>query len=117
MTATASPAKLRNGSWGARVPGTARKGQALQIQARSGKSWDAVVDRVLWTGADRQTGAPISLCATRSLDRPSSGYVPAVRNARGYVEERGHYEGYCGYPCPVSGRKCCPANGPCHDCL
>lgn len=27
------------------------------------------------------------------------------------------YEGhYCGYPCPVTGRKCCPANGPCHDC-
>ena len=23
---------------------------------------------------------------------------------------------YCGYPCPVTGRKCCPSNGPCHDC-
>lgn len=23
---------------------------------------------------------------------------------------------YCGYPCPVTGRKCCPAHGPCHDC-
>ena len=46
----------------------------------------------------------------------SGGYVPAVRNGRGYVTERGHYEGYCGYPCPVTGRKCCPENGPCHDC-
>lgn len=23
---------------------------------------------------------------------------------------------YCYYPCPVTGRKCCPENGPCHDC-
>ena len=46
----------------------------------------------------------------------SGGYVPAVRNSRGYVTERGHYEGYCGYNCPVTGRKCCPENGPCHDC-
>lgn len=35
----------------------------------------------------------------------------------GYVTERGHHEGYCGYPCPVTGKKCCPANGPCHDCV
>lgn len=28
------------------------------------------------------------------------------------------YEGaYCGFPCPVTGKKCCPANGPCHDCM
>ena len=46
----------------------------------------------------------------------SSGYVPAIRDDNGYVRERGHYEGYCGYPCPVTGRKCCPENGPCHDC-
>lgn len=30
--------------------------------------------------------------------------------------ERESHGAYCGYPCPVSGRKCCPANGPCHDC-
>lgn len=47
----------------------------------------------------------------------SGGYTPAVRNSRGYVTERGHYDGYCGYDCPVSGRKCCPENGPCHDCV
>ena len=32
---------------------------------------------------------------------------------------QGGYDGdgpYCGYPCPVSGRKCCAKNGPCHDC-
>lgn len=27
-----------------------------------------------------------------------------------------HTSQYCGYPCPVTGLKCCPENGPCHDC-
>jgi len=30
--------------------------------------------------------------------------------------ERDSGGAYCGYPCPVTGRRCCPANGPCHDC-
>ena len=55
----------------------------------------------------------VSECSSGS---GSSGYTPAVRNSRGYVSERGHYEGYCGYNCPVTGKKCCPDNGPCHDC-
>ena len=25
-------------------------------------------------------------------------------------------EGYCGYNCPVTNLRCCPENGPCHDC-
>jgi hypothetical protein len=54
--------------------------------------------------------------AVRECESGGGGYVPAVRNSRGYVTERGHYEGYCGYNCPVTGRKCCPENGPCHDC-
>lgn len=24
---------------------------------------------------------------------------------------------YCGHECPVSGKRCCAANGPCHDCI
>lgn len=47
----------------------------------------------------------------------SADYTPAQRDRRGYVVERGHHDGYCGYPCPVTGRRCCPANGPCHDCI
>jgi hypothetical protein len=45
-----------------------------------------------------------------------SAYAPAVRDSRGYVTDRGHHAGYCGYPCPVTGKRCCPTNGPCHDC-
>jgi len=25
-------------------------------------------------------------------------------------------EDYCWHDCPVTGLKCCPTNGPCHDC-
>ena len=30
--------------------------------------------------------------------------------------ERDSDGAYCGYPCPVTNRLCCPRNGPCHDC-
>jgi hypothetical protein len=66
-THTATPAKLRNGSWGARVQGAVAKGDAVTITAKSGKSWTATVDAVVWTDGQ------VSLVATSSLDRPSAG--------------------------------------------
>lgn len=66
-TINARPAKLRNGSWGARVEGTVREGDTVTITTSSGKSWQARVTKVLWTGEG------VSLCATSSLDRPSGG--------------------------------------------
>lgn len=106
----ASPAKLRDGSWGAKVAGSVSVGDMIQVTTKAGKSWTATVSKIVWTGDGT------SLVATASSGASKSGYTPAVRNSRGYVEQRGHHEGYCGYACPVSGRKCCPANGPCHDC-
>lgn len=101
---TASPTKLRNGSWGARVPGTVRQGQTITIRTRAGKQWAAEVSRVLWTGADR-SGQTVSLCATRSLDRPRGTWGGRAWDAE-----------YCGGICPVGGFRCSPRNGPCHDC-
>jgi len=106
----ASPTKLRDGSWGAKVQGSVSVGETIKITTKAGKSWTASVAQVVWTGSG------VSLVATASSGS-KSGYTPAVRNSRGYVAQRGHYDGYCGYNCPVSGRKCCPANGPCHDCM
>lgn len=37
--------------------------------------------------------------------------------AQSHRRSSGRKSGYCYYPCPVTGRKCCPENGPCHDCL
>ena len=105
MNTTATPTKLRSGDWGCRVNGDAREGQIVTIRTSKGKTWAAKIAKVIWSGNG------VSICATCSAD-----YTPAKRNSRGYVEQRGHHDGYCGYLCPVTGRKCTPANGPCHDC-
>lgn len=96
----ATPAKLRDGGWGARVTGSASRGDIVQITTRSGKTWQATVTRVLSSGGAK------TLCATESLDRrpPQGG---TYRPRRGVD--------YCGYPCPVDGHRCTPAH-PCHDC-
>ena len=99
MPASASPAKLRDGSWGARVTSTSvNVGDEVKIATKSGKSWTAIVSRVIWSGDG------ITLVATQSTDRAPS---------RGYARRSG--EGYCGYPFPVSGRRC-TQDDPCHDC-
>lgn len=103
---TATPTKLRNGEWGARTVRKITDGEIIEIRTRGGKTWQARVVKVVWSGEGTW------IAATKSAD----GYVSAKRDARGYVTDRAHAEGYCGYPCPVTGRKCCPKNGPCHDC-
>jgi hypothetical protein len=100
---TSSPAKLRDGSWGARVAGFVAVGDTIEIVTRSGKQWYAVITRVVWS----KDG--VSLCATRSADR-----APARRVERPTFDGVGTY---CGQRCPVRGVKCCAANGPCHDCI
>ena len=97
----ATPTKLRNGSWGARVQSTdVAEGDTVTVTTRAGKTWQATVERVLWTGDG------VSVCATTSLDRSASA------SSRNGVFGRD----YCGGPCPVSGRRC-TYNDPCHDCL
>ena len=49
-TQTATPTKLQNGTWGARVQGDVAQGDTVTISTRSGKSWTATVDRVVWSG-------------------------------------------------------------------
>lgn len=97
-TITASPTKLRSGAWGARVKGSVRMGDTITIRTSSGKTWEAKITRVVWSGNG------VSICATESLDRsPRRGYRPR----RGYD--------YCGGRCPVRGHRC-TAHNPCHDC-
>lgn len=109
-TITATPAKLRSGEWGARVRQSVHEGDEIEITTKAGKSWVATVTKVVWSG----NGS--SIVATESKSKSRNGYTPAKRDSRGYVTERGHHDGYCGYTCPVSGKRCCPEHGPCHDC-
>ena len=63
---TATPTKLRNGSWGARVHGTPVAGQEITIEARSGKRWTATVAKVLWTDGSVSIAALGNGSATKS---------------------------------------------------
>lgn len=68
MTITATPAKLRDGSWGARIAGKAPAvGTVVQIKTSSGKTWDAAVTAVVWQGPDA------ALVSTRSMDARPAG--------------------------------------------
>lgn len=60
----ATPIKLRNGSWGARVHGLPSEGSLIRIEAKNGKSWDAIVARKVWE--DRAAG--VAIVATRSAN-------------------------------------------------
>ena len=96
----ATPAKLRNGDWGARVTGPAEAGDSIRVTTKGGKSWTCIVHKVVWSG----DGA--TLVSTRK--KPDTCYV----GGRHYKREAG----YCYYPCPVTKRVCSPENGLCHDC-
>src|SRR5690606_17397822 len=102
--------KLRSGNWGVRVKGTAAVGQSVTVQKKDGSTKTVTVSAVVWQGNG------VTLCAIDS-DRPQrSRYTWRERENAGDRFLGTQYEGqYCGYPCPVSGRRCCPGNGPCHD--
>ena len=71
-TLPGSPTRLNDDSWGVRVVGEPTVGAAVQVRTRSGKTWMAEIEAVLWTGQDRNTGDKIALCRTVSDRRPSS---------------------------------------------
>jgi len=79
-TKAATPAKLKSGAWGARVEGAVNRGDTVTITTRAGKSWDARVTQVVWTGNG------VSIVATEGIDRPAaSGRASyAGRSARRY---------------------------------
>lgn len=53
----ASYTKLRDGSWGIRVQGSAKAGQVVVVRKKDNTSKDETIERVLWTGDG------ISLCS------------------------------------------------------
>lgn len=92
--------KLRSGEWGVKVQGSARKGQSITVQKKSGETSTVTVEKVVWSGNG------VSICAVARKAKT------CCVNGQHYRRERG----YCYYPCPVRGHICSPENGPCHDC-
>src|SRR5690554_2743783 len=104
VTATATFTKLRSGEWGIRVVGKVEAGDTVLVKKKSGDVETKTIDRVIWHGNG------VSICAIRGGAYRSRGRAYGSRGSRYYGSQ------YCGYPCPVTGLKCCPENGPCHDC-
>ena len=77
-TLTGSPTRLNDDSWGVRVVGEPTVGAAVQVRTRSGKTWMAEIEAVLWTGEDRNTGDKIALCRTVRDRKPSSDTPPSA---------------------------------------
>lgn len=101
--ATATPAKLRSGEWGARVRGSVERGDTVTITTRAGKSWEARVDRVLWSGNG------VSLVATSSASsaprRSSGGGEPCAEcGERGGRYTRRDSSGLSGMVCGICNR-------------
>ena len=69
---TASPTKLRNGTWGARVESeSAKSGDEVTIRTRAGKEWIARIERVVWSGNG------VAIVSTVSAPRGGSSRRPA----------------------------------------
>lgn len=94
----ATPAKLKDGTWGARVLAVAKPGQRIEVRTRSGKSWTALVATVLWSGE----GA--SIVTTSRDDSPPTPVKPVRRKRASQADRRPR--GGCGYP-GCDGRRYC----------
>lgn len=76
IQAKATPIKLRNGEWGARVthlPGHApNPGDTITVRTNAGKSWQSVVRRIVWQDSPLKGGinAKITLVSTTRADSP-----------------------------------------------
>lgn len=95
-TIAATPTKLRNGAWGARTQGHPDTGETITITTRSGKTWDATVTRVLWTGTDNDQ--PIAIVATatgRSLTQTTCDQCHSAPGTRTAVDSSGLHGVVC----------------------
>ncbi len=89
----ATPMKLQNGAWGIAVPGRPEVGDAVTVTTRAGKTWNAVISRVI------ERSGSVSLCATVSRSQDPRGYGHS--RARGTVAPHRRR-------CPTCGSVSCP---------
>lgn len=58
--------KLKNGSWGIRVNGTAKVGQTVTVTKKSGGSSEVTISKVIWTGNG------VSICSIEASEPVSA---------------------------------------------
>lgn len=94
--------KLRDGSWGIRSTETLTAGRGVTVVKKSGECKTETVGKILFA----KEGISIATIATTCTERQYDA---------GYGRGRKVRSACCGYPCPVTGRRCTP-DDPCHDC-
>jgi len=78
---TGHPAKLREGGWGAHVNSDkVQPGDSVHLTTKAGKDWDAVVEKVVWTGVDSD-GQACALCTLVGKEKPTSDAQPTAKAA------------------------------------
>ncbi len=81
---TASPTKLQNGSWGATVPSlSVEVGDIVTITTRGGKSWDARISKIVWSGKSRYSDGSVTIVATESVDSPTPSHSRSTHSHGG----------------------------------
>lgn len=83
-TKTASPAKLRDGSWGAKVHGSVEIGDKVEVVTSGGKRWNATVSRIVWRGEG------VTIFATSTEPRAKTATATQATQ-RGECAECGRY--------------------------
>ena len=79
---TGHPAKLYDGAWGAHVNSDKVKpGDTVHLTTKAGKTWDAVVDKIVWTGPDYD-GVPCALVSLAGKEKPTSTPPAATAPAK-----------------------------------
>lgn len=94
MAILATPAKLKTGDWGARVNFPVKPGDALTVQASTGKTWPATVERVMWTDGK------VSLCATVRNGYHVSSEIGRCKECGKVIRDADHHRamgGLCGH--------------------
>ena len=97
---TGTPAKLRDGNWGARIPingfsdrqdfqNSLHGDETVEITTRNGRQWTAGIGNVIWVGKDRN-GETVALVRTVRLQ----GTPSPERGING--SKRGRLVGYHG---------------------
>lgn len=86
---TGHPARLRDGGWGAHVNSpSAQPGDTINIETRAGKTWVETVDRVIWTGVDRDGNECVLVtCAPRPRDQKAVKAPPANVESTGIEDD------------------------------
>ena len=95
MTAKATYTKLKDDSWGIRVPAqlNPKAGTPVQVTKASGEVKSEIIDRVLWTGKAKD-GQEVSLCTIRhEILSSSNGSTQSAK--RGDAETKRCWECGC----------------------